>query len=138
MGYYSDVNIAFYVRGPYRVSTTPVPRPAEEHMPVLKLWFDENYPHQTAIEHWRATITVEMDYILVKYTGVKWYEDFEHVEAVNAALEKFKDNFDLNTSEETYLAYEMMRVGEEINDIESEGSMWHDFRFHVLRDIVFD
>ena len=131
MGYYSDVHIAFYVR-------TKAPAPDPTHMPVLKLWFDENYPHQTAIEHWRATIDRGEDYILVKYTGVKWYEDFEHVEAVNAALEKFKDNFDFNNSEETCLAYEMMRVGEEINDIESEGSMWHDYRFHVLRDVVFE
>lgn len=138
MGYYSDVNIAFYVRRPYRVSTTPAPRPAEEHMPVLKLWFDENYPHQEAVEHWRATIDQNEDYILVKYTGVKWYAGYEHVEAVNAAFAKFHDNFDLNTSEETYLAYEMVRVGEETQDIEPEGSTWHDFRFHVLRDIVFD
>lgn len=138
MGYYSDVNIAFYVRGPYRVSTTPVPRPVGEHMPVLKLWFDENYPHQEAVEHWRATIDQGEDYILVKYDVVKWYVGYEHVDAVNAALEKFKDNFDFNNSEETCLAYEMVRIGEETQDIESKGSTWQDYRFHVLRDIVFD
>jgi len=129
MGYRSDVVIAFYKR--HGMQSDAVSTPA------LKLWFDENYPVKEAKAEWHAVVDTGEDWIMVHYQSVKWYADYKHVEAVQAALERFDATFD-TTSSETPAAYELMRVGEDLNDIEHAYSDWPDWRLNARREIVFE
>jgi len=81
----SDVSIIFYARG----SSNDAGRNT-----LLKLWFDENYPHYVATTEWCAAIRQKEDAIVIDYEQVKWYESYDHVQAVIAALRKFDDTFD--------------------------------------------
>jgi hypothetical protein len=126
MGYRSDVVVAFYTR--------QIPDPVP--LPALKLWFDENYPVKEATTEWHAVVEVGTDAVLVRYEGVKWYGSYMHVGAVEEAIERFTNTFD-TTSDEAPAAYEVMRIGEELNDIEHEHSDWCDFRLNARREIEF-
>jgi hypothetical protein len=128
MGYRSDVVVAFYKRQGMQSD--------DMSTPVLKLWFDENYPIEEAKTEWFAEVVVGTDAVLVRYTSVKWYDGYKHVEAVQAALERFDATFD-TTSEESLAAYELMRIGEDLNDIEHTHSDWPDWRLDVRREIEF-
>ncbi len=64
MGYRSDVTIIFYARGNSN--------DAGENA-VLKLWFDENYPHYVATSEWCATIRQKDNAIIVKYRETRRY-----------------------------------------------------------------
>ncbi len=129
MGYRSDVVVAFYTRRGIQSDTVSTP--------ALKLWFDENYPIEEAKAEWHAEVEVGTDSVLVRYESVKWYDGYKHVEAVEAALKRFDDTFD-TISIESPAAYELMRIGEELNDIEHAYSDWCDWRLNARRDIVFD
>jgi hypothetical protein len=128
MGYRSDVVVAFYKRQGMQSDAVSAP--------VLKLWLDENYPIAEAKGEWLAEVEVGTDAVLVRYESVKWYSGYKHVEAVEAALERFAHTFD-TTSDESPAAYEVMRIGEELNDIEHEHSDWPDWRLDVRREIEF-
>jgi hypothetical protein len=120
MGYRSDVAISFYTRNE-----------REKNFPLLKLWFDENYPKLDFGE-----VEVGSDYINVWYTDVKWYDGYHDVDAVGRAVDKFRETF--NTDEDNAFAYETIRVGEETSDIESDASPYHDYRLGVNRTIRFE
>lgn len=120
MGYRSDVTIAFYVR-----------EDKQKNFPLLKLWFDENYPKLDFGE-----VDEGGDCIAVWYTSVKWYDGYEDVQRVGDAVTNFQEAF--NTNENTAFAYETIRVGEETSDIEWDGSAYHDYRLGVDRTIRFD
>ncbi len=131
MGYRSDVSVVFYTLD-------------AERMPLaaLKLWFDENYPHEVAKAEWAAKIEEGDDYLLVNYTDVKWYDDYTHPKEVDAALRRFIETFDEGVSVETEngppAAYDFVRIGEDDNDTETDRSGWTDFRLSVKREIYFD
>jgi hypothetical protein len=127
MGYRSDVVVAFYTRQ----SSDPLP------LPVLKLWFDENYPVKEATIEWDAKIEVGNNWIMVRYHDVKWYEGYLHVDKVNDALHQFDTAFE-SSSEETLAAYEILRIGENLDDIQHDHSSWCDFRLNARREIEFD
>jgi hypothetical protein len=127
MGYRSDVTVVFYTRR----SSDPLP------LPALKLWFDENYPIKEATTEWDAKIEVGKDWVMVRYHDVKWYSGYEHIHEVEEALERFTNTFD-TTSEKTPAAYEMLRIGEELNDIEHDHSDWCEWRLNARREIEFD
>lgn len=129
MGYRSDVAIMLYPQG-YK----PV------DFAVLKLWFEETFPHETAVDEWDAKIDMDGGYISVCYYGVKWYTDFGHVKAVEEALRKFDAAFNASADneEDATAAYEMVRIGEELNDIEHDSSGWHNLRLYVDRRITFE
>lgn len=120
MGYRSDVTISFYTRNE-----------REKNFPLLKLWFDENYPKLDFGE-----VDVGSDYINVWYTDVKWYDGYKDVDAVGRAVNLFAATF--NTNEENAFAYETVRVGEETGDIEWDGSAYNDYRLGVHRSIRFE
>jgi hypothetical protein len=126
MGYRSDVDVVFYT-----LDTDKLP------YAVIKLWFDENYPHKEAHDAWGADIEHGEDYIRVSYRGWKWYSDYEEVQAVERAVESFCHCFDTD-GEGTDAAYEMAEVGEEVNDIQTKGSAFCTYRLNVNREIVFD
>ena len=129
MGYRSDVVVAFYKRKGIQSDAVSTP--------VLKLWFDENYPIEEAKAEWFAEVEVGTDSVLVRYEGAKWYDGYKHVEAVQAALERFDATFD-TISIESPAAYELMRIGEELNDIEHAHSDWCEWRLSARREIEFD
>lgn len=120
MGYRSEVDIVFYV-----------PNESETAYPLLKLWFDENYPHKEAKDEWCACIQYDEENkaILVSYQEVKWYGGYDHPQAVdrafddidellnNQGLTTVKENTDPNTTPFN-IAWEFVRIGEEDQDIE--------------------
>jgi hypothetical protein len=128
MGYRSDVSIIFYARG----NSNDAGRNT-----LLKLWFDENYPHYVATTEWCATIRHKDDAIVVDYDDVKWYESYDHVKAVTAAIGKFDDTFRCGDEEGQY-AHEFVRIGEDDTDIEAERSDWNDALLYVSRSIRVD
>ena len=127
MGYRSDVTVVFYTRR----SSDPLP------LPALKLWFDENYPIKEATTEWDAKIEVGKDWVMVRYHDVKWYSGYSHVGEVEEALERFTNTFE-SDSASAPAAYEMLRIGEELNDIEHDHSSWCDWRLNARREIEFD
>lgn len=120
MGYRSDVSVVFYTSN-------------EERMPfaAIKLWFDENYPKFDF-----GCVETGSDCVLVTYESVKWYTGYDEVTAVEAAIALFVDTFDANN--DTSAHYEMIRVGEELPDIERDASDWCQWRLDVSRTIHFN
>lgn len=131
MGYRSKVVFVFYTRHQDQVPFA-----------ALKLWFDENYPHKEAVTEWEARIETggyhdhTQDWIMVTYEDVKWYQGYNHVEAVDRAMQNFIDTFDANDRDS--VAFESIRIGEETEDIEERRSDYADWRLGVRREIYFD
>ena len=140
MGYRSDVKIVFYLTNGTSDSidefnakrgTTTLPFAA------LKFWFDETYPVKDAKEEWGATIDYGDNYILVNYHDVKWYEGYEHPNNVSEVFGMFSDTF--RSDERDHRAqYEFVRIGEEYDDIQLDGSSYNDHRIAVERSIIFE
>ena len=126
MGYQSDVTIAFYTQGDDRI----------DRFPAMKLWFDENYPREVAKTEWGAEIEYGDTFILITYTGVKWYHDYDHVRHVNRTCGRFEETFEAD--EDGKASWELVRIGEEVNDIEVESSQWADWRIDVRRYAEFN
>lgn len=136
MGYRSDVKIAFYLT--HGTSDTP-PTKANPLLPfaALKLWFDETYPVKDAKEGWGATIDYGDNYILVSYQDVKWYDGYEHPNNVSEAFEKFSAAFHSDARDHR-AQYEFVRIGEEYDDVQLEGSSYNDHRIAVERSMIFE
>jgi len=130
MGYRSDVDIAFYV-----------PIGSDTAYPLLKLWFDANYPHIEAKGEWDASIDYdeENQAILVGYHDVKWYDGYDHIKAVEKTFDDIdelaskyiaKDDTDAVPFE---IAWEFVRIGEDDNDVETRASDNADYVIAVNR-----
>jgi hypothetical protein len=122
MGYRSEVDVVIYV-----------PSDSDTAYPLLKLWFDANYPHNEAKHDWGAEIKYlqEDRAIMVYYNDVKWYEDYEHPQAVDKVFSEIdtlldaltvttvKDGVSQDPNVTPFeIAYEYVRLGEEYQDIE--------------------
>jgi hypothetical protein len=107
------------------------------HNAALKFWFEENYPVREAVDEWCANIRQKDGAIVVDYEDVKWYESYEHVIAVEAAIRKFDETFECD-KEEGHYAHEFLRIGEDDTDIEVERSDWNDHLLYVSRAIRVD
>jgi hypothetical protein len=137
MGYRSDVKIVFYLtKG--TIDTPPTEDNPLVPFAALKFWFEETYPVKEAKDEWCAEIKYgDYEHILVTYTDVKWYDSYEHVKAVESVFEKFSDTF--NSDGLSHRAqYEIVRIGEQDDDIERNCSGYADHRLFVVRDIVFE
>jgi hypothetical protein len=121
MGYRSNVVYVFYTLKPDIIP-----------FPLLKLWFDENFKKWTD----GAEVDYGDDYIKVSYYGVKWYDGYHDVVGVREATAIFIAAFEADDKDN--VAWEMVEVGEDINDIKSEGSAYATYRLHVSREIHFD
>lgn len=126
MGYRSDVTISFYTSNQ-----------SELPFSAVKLWFDENYPVKDATQEWSAEIETGDNYVNVWYMDVKWYDDYNHVQAVTKAIETFCETFDANEKMDG-AHYEMIRIGEETQDIEREASAYCHWLLDVSRTIRFN
>jgi hypothetical protein len=125
MGYRSEVDVVIYV-----------PSDSDTAYPLLKLWFDANYPHNEAKHDWGAEIKYlqEDRAITVYYNDVKWYEHYEHPQAVDKLFSEIdalldalpvttvKENTDPDTTP-FEIAYEYVRMGEEDQDTEINQSI---------------
>jgi hypothetical protein len=122
MGYRSEVDVVIYV-----------PSDSDTAYPLLKLWFDANYPHNEAKHDWGAEIKYlqEDRAIMVYYNDVKWYEAYEHPQAVDkmfSEIDALLDALTVTTVKDGVsqdpnvtpfeIAYEYVRLGEEYQDIE--------------------
>ena len=131
MGYRSDVTYVFYTKYDQR------------NFSMLKLWFDENWPKQDFGE-----IETGDSHIMVRYEDVKWYDSYPEVIEVNKAIDRFIQTFETDSEASAkdqdasptipMFAYEYVRIGEEDNDIERDGSTWHDYRLSVSRTVYFN
>lgn len=125
MSYLSDIRLVFYT-----MDTNKLPYGA------IKLWFDENFPHEEAV-NWCAGIEHGEDYIYVSYHDVKWYPSYDHPHRVELAIQSFVDCF-ITEEEGTDAAYEFVELGEEVEDIQVRSSAYSVFRLRVVRDIEFE
>jgi hypothetical protein len=139
MGYRSDVRIVFYLTGGCSDTITEANDNPKPLLPfaALKLWFEENYPIREAEHYWRAEIEYGDEHILLKYNDVKWFPSGEHVQAVEGVFEKFADTFNSHGRDHR-AQYEIVRIGENDDDIERDCSDFADHRLYVVRDIVFE
>jgi hypothetical protein len=126
MGYRSDVSIVFYSH-----DTEKLP------LASLKLWFDENYPAKEAMTEWEAKIETGDDYVLVTYQDVKWYPDYSHVHTVRGLLDTFCECFDANAGD-GLASFELVEVGEQVDDIQETRSDYCGYRLRVRREIIFE
>jgi hypothetical protein len=141
MGYRSDVKIVFYLTHGCSETITEANDNTPNNFPIpfaaLKLWFDENYPHYVATSEWCAQIEHGEDYILLTYHDVKWYPSYDHVQAIESVFEKFSETFRSNERDHR-AQYELVRIGENDDDLERECSDFADQRFYVERHIIFE
>ena len=106
MGYRSDVVAAFYVKD-------------KKHLPVLKLWMQENFPmgdFDNALE-WFDRGVIFKDY------NTKWYDDYEDVKAFNTAVEKYNGLVHMSAPEgddPPMFSYEYVRIGESYDDVDTQ------------------
>jgi hypothetical protein len=113
MGYRSEVDVVIYA-----------PCDSETSYPLLKLWFDENYPHAVAKDEWGATITYDPDSrgIAVYYNDVKWYDTYEHPQQIENIFENIDQLLDEQSvagdTKAFNIAWEFVRLGEESQDTE--------------------
>jgi hypothetical protein len=113
MGYRSEVDVVIYA-----------PVDSETSYPLLKLWFDENYPHHVATDEWGARITYDPESrgISVYYNDVKWYDSYIHPQEVEKAFEAIDQLLDEQSAagdpKAFNIAWEFVRLGEEDQDTE--------------------
>lgn len=122
MGYRSEVDVVIYA-----------PVDSGTSYPLLKLWFDENYPVKEAESEWEARITYDPESrgISVYYNDVKWYDTYEHpqqVEKVFDAIDQLLDTQPVTSIKDGVsqdpnvtpfeIAWEFVRLGEEDQDTE--------------------
>ena len=124
MGYRSDVAAAFYVKD-------------VKHVPMLKLWLDENFP--VGIFH--KDIRWFDNGMVLTCESVKWYDSYEDVKAFDAAVEKYLElvNNDMGVEDDPpAFSYEFVRVGENYDDVEThyDGDAC-EYRLGVTREITF-
>ena len=115
MGYRSDLLFAFYPVAPGDTSVSS--------------WIEQHWP-----KDW-CEIEDADGMVLVRYSDVKWYADYEFVKAAVAATVAFDVAF--STDEEGATAHwEMVRIGEDDADIERDGSPFHQYCLSIHREIV--
>lgn len=122
MGYISDVAAVFYAK--------------KEDLPMLKLFFKENFPYDDygqCIEEFD-----NRDYAGFKFLceDVKWYESFPDVQKFKEFVERF--NALVEGQQQLPWLYEYCRVGEEYNDIEFDRGSNTACLLDVSRVIHFD
>ena len=107
MGYRSEVTAIFYCDD-------------MKDYPSMKLFIDENLgvgETEWMKEHIHEETVGERKYIKFYWEDVKWYDSYLDVIQFNEFIEAFKELADGDGSKLTW-AYEFVRFGEELNDIE--------------------
>jgi hypothetical protein len=105
MGYRSDVVLVMYPEDP-------------KDMPALKLFASENIPDK--FEEVKRDAPGIPVYLRWRWDNVKWYEEFPEVDAVEDIMHRWEDLFWRDDG--YHYHYEFIRIGEELEDIESRGT----------------
>ena len=122
MGYRSDVMAVFYTYEP-------------NEFPAIKLFIDENIPEWFRGDEYMSKFE-KANLIGIKFdiSEVKWYESYSDVRGFEYALKKF----DKLADENTRWNYEFIRLGEEVEDVETKNSYNSDNLIYVSRSIECD
>ena len=107
MGYRSEVTAIFYCHN-------------QDDYPSMKLFVEENIGG-TFKEDITEEESNERKYIKFYLEDVKWYDSYSDVIQFNKFIEAFVELADDDESKLTW-AYEFVRFGEELNDIEATES----------------
>ena len=124
MGYRSEVTAIFYCHN-------------QDDYPSMKLFVEENIGG-TFKEDITEEESNERKYIKFYLEDVKWYDSYTDVIEFNEFIKAFVELADDNESKLTW-AYEFVRFGEELNDIEvteSDGAN-NVMRIHRYVDLNF-
>ena len=120
MGYRSEVTAIFYCHN-------------QDDYPSMKLFVEENIGG-TFKEDITEEESNERKYIKFYLEDVKWYDSYPDVIQFNEFIEAFVELADDDESKLTW-AYEFVRFGEELNDIEVTDSNGADNVLHVYRGV---
>ena len=121
MGYRSDVTIYMYAV-------------AEKDAPAIKLWIKENFP----VEHWSDNVRWVDKGLVFEAEYVKWYTDYDDVKSVEGALDNFEELFMNNKHDVPECAYEYVRIGEDLDDLEVRYRGNVDYKLEVQRKILVE
>ena len=120
MGYRSEVTAIFYCHN-------------QDDYPSMKLFIDENIGG-TFEEDITEEESNNRKYIKFYLEDVKWYDSYSDVIQFNKFIKAFVELADDDESKLTW-AYEFVRFGEELNDIEVTDSNGADNVLHVYRGV---
>ena len=120
MGYRSEVTAIFYCHN-------------QDDYPSMKLFIDENIGG-TFEEDLTEEESNNRKYIKFYLEDVKWYDSYSDVIQFNKFIKAFVELADDDESKLTW-AYEFVRFGEELNDIEVTDSNGADNVLHVYRGV---
>ena len=121
MGYRSDVTIYMYAV-------------AREDAPAVKLWIKENFP----VEHWAEHVRWVDKGLVFEAEHVKWYDDYDDVKSVEGALDNFEELFMNSKHDVPEGAYEYVRIGEDLDDLEVRYRGNVDYKLEVQRKILVE
>mgnify|MGYP003344550904 CR=1 FL=1 len=134
----------------YRSSVASVVYTWEENeWPVLKLFVEENFPKgelTECIEPFNAKGTRRNcvhNFWGYKFVceDVKWYDNYPFVKDFNKFTQRLCiliDGEGLGIDKKENWAYEFVRIGEELDDVEREGAGDHAFLIDVSRSFHFN
>jgi len=95
--------------------------------------------------HWSRRYNQDKDFMIFEFsaTHVKWYDDYEEVQAFTEFLNFIADyveqlTYDVPLGTETeHLCWEFVRLGENDDDNERNASDYNDFQIYLTRTISF-
>jgi hypothetical protein len=124
MGYRSDVMAVFYTYDP-------------NEYPAIKLFIDENIPEWFRGDEYMSTFTGSNNLHGLKFDlqDVKWYESYPDVQGFEQAMGVFEG---LANKTDSQWAFEFVRLGEEVEDIEERQSQDANNLLYVSRSIECD
>ena len=120
MGYRSEVTAIFYCHN-------------QDDYPSMKLFIDENIGG-TFEEDITEEESNNRKYIKFYLEDVKWYDSYSDVIQFNKFIKAFVELADDDESKLTW-AYEFVRFGEELNDIEVTESDGAENVLHIYRGV---
>ena len=120
MGYRSDVHAVFYTH--------------EDNWPLMKLFFDENFPMDELGGCVRGLKNGRLRGYYFLDTNVKWYDSYYEVQAFNVFADKFKEHIYHEENPQPW-CYEFVRIGEDDNDLEIDRDGDHEWLLSPERTV---
>ena len=123
MGYRSDVTIMMYPKN-------------EKDFAALKLYTDETLPDQFEVREGG----IGHKYLLLEFSGIKWYEGYEEVDVYTRAFSEWEDMFrdEAEPEGEPIFHYEFMRIGENQEDVVYDCSYGSAHALNMSRETYID
>ena len=78
----------------------------------------------------------ENDEFILVWDWVKWYDDFEEVQAIENVMDEL-DEYDIDKSTSDGMGYKMIRLGESDEDVEERDNS-SDLEFYYIRQLDTD